>query len=134
VNKQTKLIAGITVVVLVAVGAILLMSKKPAKPQEVKAATESSAVTPMPTPTVIPITPAPTSKYSPAFRAMARAAFISGCKAKVGQQYGAACNCGADYLAAHYTDSQLEKIYVEYHSGNQVPSEVRTAYDACKDK
>jgi hypothetical protein len=63
-----------------------------------------------------------------------RSVFIANCKLKVGQQYASACECGADYLATHYSDAQLEKAYIEYHSSNSIPSEVQAAYDACENK
>jgi len=126
VNKTTKII-GISVIILLVIGAVLFGTIS--KHNNAKMAT-----TPEPTATIILATPTSTSKYTPEFRALARAAFIANCKAKVGQQYASACSCGADYLAAHYTDAQLEKAYVEYHTSSKIPGEVQAAYDACKNK
>jgi hypothetical protein len=134
VSKQTKILV-IVAILAVAAGAIILWTlNKPAKTDTVKTNSQPVAAVSTPTSTMAPVTPTGSSKYTPLFRALARSKFIESCKAKVGQQYGTACNCGADYLGSHYTDIQLEKIYYEYHSTSKVPSEVMAAYDACKNK
>jgi hypothetical protein len=80
-------------------------------------------------------TPKTTEKslFSAELKAKARNSFIANCKTKFGQEYTKECTCGADYLASHYTDSELEKVYVEYHSSNAIPKAVQAAYDACKE-
>lgn len=74
------------------------------------------------------------TQLSVELRTKIRNTFISNCKAKVGQQYDSACNCAADYLATNYSDTQLEKIYIDYHSSSKIPSEIQAAYDLCKSK
>jgi hypothetical protein len=120
-KRSIKIIGGVTILVLFA-AAFFWTSKKPAGVN--------------PEPTIIKVSPSPTSssKYTPEFKAKARSEFITSCKLKVGQQYTTACECGADYLAANYSDTQLEKAYVEYHSSNTIPAEVQAAYEACKNK
>jgi hypothetical protein len=126
VNKSVKFFGvGIGAVLVLVLLAIIFLSIKPTK-------ISTQQINPSPTAVVSSPTPTIASKYTSAFRAMARAKFIESCKAKVGQQYTTACNCGADYLAAHYTDAQLEKAYIVYHSSNKIPSEIQAAYDACK--
>jgi mannitol-specific phosphotransferase system IIBC component len=144
-NKPMQIFGIIAIVALVAVGAVVLTGKKPVTPS---AAPVRSAITATPVaqkPTVAEIsptqpttgTPAATggiSKYSAETKAKIRSEFIASCKAGIGQQYGAVCNCGADYLAAKYSEAELARIYVEYHATSKIPTEVQAAYDACKNK
>jgi hypothetical protein len=134
VNKSAKIFGIAAILVLVVGASIFWALHKPSQTNSIKTNTLPVAAVSTPTPTVIPATPTSSSKFSPEVRAKARSEFIASCKAKEGQQYTAACECGADYLAAHYTDTQLEKAYIAYHFGNTIPSEVRAAYDACKNK
>jgi hypothetical protein len=133
-NKSVRIIGILVIIALVSCTAIFLVFNKHSDIKEVNIDTKPTAVTSIPTVTIVPTIPNNASKYTPEFRTRARSAFIASCKLKVGQQYASACECGADYLAAHYTDSQLEKAYIEYHSGNNIPSEIRAAYDACENK
>ena len=133
-NKSVRNIGIIAIIVLVFGTVIFLIFNKHSDAKVVNLETKPTVVTSVPTATIVPSTPTGASKYTPEFRAKARSSFIANCKIKVGQQYETACECGADYLAAHYTDTELEKAYIEYHSGNKIPSEVQAAYDACKNK
>jgi hypothetical protein len=134
VNKSVRIIGVLAIIVLIFGTAIFLAVNKHSDIKVVNIDTKLTVVTSIPTATIVPAIPTSASKYTPEFRAKARSAFIASCKLKVGQQYASECECGADYLAAHYTDAQLEKAYIEYHSGNNIPSEVQAAYDACKNK
>jgi hypothetical protein len=130
-KKSTVVIVIIILIVLVSI--IIMLFDKRLKSKTIKIDSKPVNDSSVATPT-LSLTPTSTSKYSPSLRAGARNSFIANCKLKVGQQYTEACECGADYLAAHYTDEQLEKVYIEYHSSNNIPSEIQTAYDACRNK
>lgn len=95
------------------------------------------AISPQPTLQITPqftSTPTSSSKYSASIRAKVRAEFIKNCTNHYGQKYASACNCGADYLAANYSDDDLAKVYVEYHTTGKVTPEIQKAIDACQDK
>jgi hypothetical protein len=145
-NKSIYLI-GIIVVAVLVVGGVIFWSTNKNIGSTTTKLTSGVKTSPIPTPSleqttqvsVAPtqkisitttITPSP-SQYSAEFRAKARSTFMANCIAKFGQQYASACTCGADYLAAHYTDTQLTKIYLEYHSSSQIPKEVQAAYNVC---
>jgi hypothetical protein len=146
-NKSTKIIGIIIVVVIVAALVIFLTNNKQmiAKPAQTPT-TDNTTISPTPlvespsqikvshtpTSTITPKTEVNSTQYTDEFRAQVRNTFIANCKAKLGQQYASNCACGADYLTAHYTDAELTKIYLEYHSSSQIPKEVQAAYNACK--
>jgi hypothetical protein len=148
-NKST-IIIGIIFIVLIIFGGIFFITSNKKSNQVVSQKTIPVQVVATSTPlsvkpTVIvstlkqvaTSTPKPKSDSLPLtteFRAKVRSTFIDSCKAKVGQQYTSACNCAADYLSAHFTDTQLATIYVDYHSSTKLPAAVQAAYDACKDK
>ena len=117
-NRNLAIIGGIVIVAIA--GVILLRSKN------------SSSKVLQPT-----ASPSPTTSASPTpavDRAKIRAEFISSCTKMVGQNHLSECNCTADYLSAHYNDIELAKLYVEYHSSNKVPAEIKTAVQSCTSK
>jgi hypothetical protein len=97
-------------------------------PTQAPAANVSNAPTIKPT---VMITSAP--RYSEAVKAQVRSEFIKNCTTK-GHYSVSECNCAADYLAANYAETELAKIYVQYHSTSQVPNALVAAEKACKGK
>lgn len=93
-------------------------------------------IPPSPSP-VASISPSPIpspSSINPAVRAAVRVSFIKNCqsKGKASQGY---CSCAADYLSKKYSDQELEKMYVDYHTSNKLPSDVMSAVDQeCNNK
>ena len=83
-----------------------------------------------PTATIIPT---PTSGYSAEVKSNVRSDFISSCTSK-GHYSTTECNCSADYLSKNYSEAELAKIYVQYHSTNKVPSQLEAAAKACVKK
>jgi hypothetical protein len=137
-SKSIKIIGIIVIIVLItALAVFLTMNKQPGAPSGQTPMTENTnptqkVVSPSQTSTITPKTETNSTKYTAEFREKVRNIFIANCKIKIGQQYTKECTCGADYLASHYTDTELEKVYLEYHSSTSVPKEIQAAYDACK--
>jgi hypothetical protein len=137
-NNKTKII-GISVI---AVGLIAFLVYSKTKPQTHPSNTTSISPTLWATPSsqsptqMISNTSKPTtttSQYTTEFKAMIRSTFITNCKTKYGNDYEANCQCAANYLSAHYTDSQLADVYKKYHATYQMTPELQAAYDACKE-
>jgi hypothetical protein len=146
-NKSVKNIGIIVVILIIVIVFIYLSTNKKKYPstfnQKSNKVTRSISPTtsiipshantsPIQVVSVTPVSKANTSKYSDAAKAKIRSNFIDACKTKMGQEYGSQCNCGADYLASHYDEAVLARVYLEYHSTGKVPSEVQAAYNACK--
>ena len=130
--KFSKLwIPSIVVVLVVAGGAYMLLgNKKPVVTEHV--ATESSSPIASPAESMSP-SPSPsasTSQYSSAVKAKVRSEFITACNVQ-GHYTIAECNCAADYLAKNYSESELAKIYVEYHATKKISSQLEAAAKAC---
>jgi len=131
---KSKLVIGVLIVIaVIALIVIFIISRNN------QTAVKSTQTAPVITQTVSPTaavqspTAAPTLIPS-ALRAKVRSDFIKNCTTTVGSQYLSACNCAADYLAAHYSDVQLAEMYVAYHSSNKVTPEIQKVIDACKTK
>lgn len=117
-NRNLAVIGGVVVVIIA--GVVLLGHKN--SPPKVLQPTAS---------------PSPTASVSPTptiDRSKVRTDFITNCTKMLGKNSVSKCNCIADYLSAHYNDIELAKIYVEYHSTNKVPAEIKTAVQSCSSK
>jgi hypothetical protein len=80
--------------------------------------------------TVVPPTLTTSPKYSPELKAKVRSEFIDNCHTK-GKYTIAVCTCGADYLSANYSESDLAKMYLQYHTSNVVPNALEIAAEKC---
>ena len=72
--------------------------------------------------------------YTAAEKEKVRSEFVTTCTARTDQKSSSICSCAADYLSTHYSDIELAKMYVQYHSFNEVPQEVKTAINSCASK
>jgi hypothetical protein len=128
--KMSKRNLGIIIAAaIVIVGVVLLISKNNSpKPTAVSPAQ-------IPSPAVSASPEAKTIGITAAERAKVRADFISDCVKTLGYGSSSQCSCAADYLAAHYSDADLAKLYVQYHSSGKIPEAVKTAVTkACPSK
>ena len=108
-------------IVFVVIAGVVLLGHKNSSPKVSQPTTSPSSL--------------PTA--SPAFtidRAKVRTDFISSCTKTIGRNSATECNCIADYLSAHYNDAELAKLYMEYHTSNKVPTEIKTAVQSCSSK
>jgi len=123
--KNTKVIAVAIVVIIVIAILVLIPATKN------KSVSPSSVVNSGQKPTTAPITATVTSSgYSPELKAKVRTEFINTCHTK-GNYSIAVCTCGADYLASNYSESDLAKMYLQYHTTNVVPKALEIAADKC---
>ena len=127
--KNPKVIIAVIVVIIV----ILFIFKSVANNKSM--APSADNVSPIEKPTLVPVTPttAPAvtqSKYSVELKAKVRSEFINTCHTK-GKYSLAVCTCGADYLSANYSESDLAKMYLDYHTNNVVPKALEIAADKC---
>jgi hypothetical protein len=127
-NKQTKIIL-IGIIFIIIAGLIVYSITNRKNNSKLIQTTNNIQVVISPVPSETKVAQAEDSA-----RAKIRSEFIANCKKEVGQQYTTACNCAADYLSANYSDIELAKVYVKYHSSSQVPEEIKKAYNECKDK
>jgi hypothetical protein len=82
-------------------------------------------------PTVTPVTSTITpSKYSADLKAKVRSEFINTCHTK-GKYSVEVCTCGADYLSANYSETDLAKMYLDYHQNNITPKALEIAAEKC---
>ncbi len=81
-------------------------------------------------PTQSPSPEASTTGITAAYRAKVRSDFMSDCVKTLGYGSTSECSCAADYLGAHYSDADLAKLYMEYHSSGKIPEAVKTAVSA----
>jgi hypothetical protein len=134
--KNTKLLIIIIVIAIVIAGAIFVIANKSKSTNQIPVATssqiplESPIQTPTTSPAAVQTSP---SGYSEALKTKVRSEFVSSCNTK-GHYSIAICNCVADYLAKNYSETELAKIYVLYHSSGQIPSEVETSLSSCTKK
>jgi hypothetical protein len=117
--KNTKVIIIVIVAVVIVFVFFTLKPTADNKPVTVQA------------PTPVPVIPtASPSPYSAEIKAKIRSEFINTCHTK-GRYSLAVCTCGADYLSANYSESDLAKMYLDYHATNVVPKALEVAADKC---
>jgi len=116
---------GIVILAVIVVVAIFFQFRK--KPK----LTDQNPGLSLPTETLsATLTPAPPSQYSDEVRAKVRSDFINTCHTQ-GKYEVSVCNCAADYLADNYSETELAKMYVQYHSTKNIPSALEKAADKC---
>jgi hypothetical protein len=121
--KNLKLVI-IIILVIIVIGIFLQFTKKP------KDTNQNPAITP-PVETLVPtVTSTPSSQYSDEVRAKVRSEFINNCHTQ-GKYEISDCTCAADYLSKNYSDADLAKMYLEYHSSKKIPSAIETAANKC---
>jgi hypothetical protein len=131
----------IIIVAIVVITGTILFIRKPNSQVKLQITPTLSPIisqtpTSTPTATIIVTKPTPTpteSKYSAATKAKVRSDFIASCISK-GHYSSQICNCVADYLKNNYTEVELAKIYVQYHSTSQVPAVLETGLNKCLGK
>jgi|WetSurMetagenome_2_1015567.scaffolds.fasta_scaffold137835_2 hypothetical protein len=122
----------IIIAIIIIIGAIFLVYSASSQKQTVTVTTATKPQSPSTTKVAIPTASA--GRYSAEERAKIRADFVDRCVNNVGQSHKSECVCAADYLATHYTETQLVSLYLKYHLSGNVPPEVKTAADACSSK
>ncbi len=107
-----------------------------------------SVAVPHPVPTEMKLTPTPklmipTVTMSPTkqtvsptqntsdFNAMYESAYVTECSALMGQKENTVCTCAANYLLAHYSQSQLMQLSTQFHTTKQIPAPYQSAYEMC---
>jgi hypothetical protein len=134
--KNSKLIIIILFAVIVVIGIIFQFTSKPkstGQNQTTAQPTETPTVNPTQVPQNVSAKPTIPSQYSDALKAKIRSEFINTCHT-LGKYTITACNCGADYLSANYSEDQLAKMYLDYHTTNIVPNALQKAADVCASK
>lgn len=114
----------VAAVVVFAGIAFLVIKNNSSKPSVAETATPVETASPEPS----------TLGVSTADREQVRSDFINDCTKVVGQSRVTDCTCTADYLATHYSDAELAKLYLQYHSSGTIPQEVKTAMSSCTSK
>jgi hypothetical protein len=122
-KKSYLVIIIIAVIILLVVVLFKPKNRQPEKIDQIPTPTLS-----METPVLM--TPTDSSKYSPELKAKVRSEFINTCHTK-GKYTVAVCTCGADYLSANYSESDLAKMYLQYHTSNVVPKALEIAAEKC---
>jgi hypothetical protein len=121
-------LAIITTIAVVIVAVFIFKFTVNNKPTSQIQVTTQPTPTPVVNPTQMPTTTS--SQYSDSLKAKVRSEFINTCHTKA--KYSVAvCTCGADYLSANYSESDLAKMYLEYHNSNVVPKALEAAEKNC---
>ena len=134
-NSKLGIILIAAAAVIIGIVFIFTVNKKPNSQTPVAVdSTQTPTAGLSQTPTAVPTKASVTSAgYSPELKAEIRNDFINNCN-KQGNYGIPVCSCAADYLSEKYSETELAKMYIQYHTSSQVPSAVRTAIDSCKSK
>ena len=114
----------IAVAIVVVAGVIFLVTKNNSPKPTAVNPTEIPSLTQSPSPETS------TTEITAAYRAKVRSDFMNDCVKTLGYNSTSECSCAADYLGAHYSDADLAKLYVQYHSSGKIPEAVKTAVNA----
>ena len=131
--------SGVIIIAILVVAGIVFLLTKNHKP--ISQTKKTISPTQTPTISVVPtLTTAPTvevspmsSQYSIAIKAKVRNEFIDNCNT-IGHYSISICTCAADYLKKNYSETELAKIYVQYHTSSQIPGAVVTSISTCSGK
>ena len=121
----------VAIAVALVVGGIFLTRQKPAPAPVVSEPSQTPVASQTEEPSAEPSSSP--AGYSASVKAKVRGEFIASCKTK-GHYTSVVCDCAADYLAKNYSEAELGKIYVQYHTSDVVPAELEAARDACTTK
>jgi hypothetical protein len=127
----------IVVAIIIAVGvAFLIHNNTSPKHTAVNSINTTTNLQPteIPSPAESASPSASPTQYPSAYRKQVRTDFINDCSKVIGQNRTSECTCAADYLAAHYTDTELISLYLKYHLSGKIPVEVKTALGSCSPK
>lgn len=101
--------------------------------RQLKFSDQNPLITPTPEMISITMTPVPTSPYSDEVKAKVRSDFINTCHTQAKYDISV-CTCAADYLSKNYSDTDLAKMYLQYHTTKKIPSALEAAANFCLKK
>ena len=128
-KKITPIFIIIVVLAIVGIAYAVTGNHKSVSPAQTTALPPQTTPVASPSPTTQPTT----SGYSADTKARVRTEFVNTCVTK-GHYSNSECNCAALYLANNYSETELAKMYIQYHSTSKVPAALEAAEKVCVKK